>query len=226
MLALIPRDDLEKGPIRWIKSEIPPQYVLHTMSANEIDGKLVLDAPIFDRAPFHFEDRFKPGDAFKSFWELGMSSLGRWTVDLDSGAMTSERLDDRPCELPKVDERFYGKGYRWGYLVAGEPRAKGGMRMNRLVVRDVLADTEVSYKFEFALPVEVLEPTFVPRSPDAPEGDGWLIVPLSHYCEGYGEYAFFDTADVSKGPIATVEIPFHMGWTPHGHWMDFRGQPQ
>lgn len=222
ILALIPRGDVARGTIRWIKADMETQYVLHTMSANERDGKLILDAPIFDRAPFHFEDQFKPGDAFKSFWELGMSTLGRWTIDLEKGSVTSERLDDRPCELPKVDERFYGKGYRWAYLVAGERRAKGGMRMNRLVVRDVVADQESSYKFEFGLPVEILEPTFVPRSVDAAEGDGWLIVPLSHYCEGFGQYLFFDTSDVASGPIATVEIPFHMGWTPHGHWMDFR----
>ena len=44
-------------------------------------------------------------------------------------------LDDHPCELPKVDERFYGHGQRWGYLIGGD--AKGtGMRMHSLVVRD------------------------------------------------------------------------------------------
>lgn len=24
------------------------------------------------------------------------------------------------------------------------------------------------------------------------------------------------------GPVCKIELPFHMGWTPHGHWMDFR----
>ena len=32
----------------------------------------------------------------------------------------------------------------------------------------------------------------------------------------------FDADDITQGPIATIELPFHMGWTPHGHWMDFR----
>ena len=31
-----------------------------------------------------------------------------------------------------------------------------------------------------------------------------------------------DTYDITSGPIAKIELPFHMGWTPHGHWMDFR----
>jgi hypothetical protein len=24
------------------------------------------------------------------------------------------------------------------------------------------------------------------------------------------------------GPICRIEIPFLLGFTPHGHWMDFR----
>ncbi|MDT5242440.1 MAG: hypothetical protein QOD97_4638, partial [Mycobacterium sp.] len=26
---------------------------------------------------------------------------------------------------------------------------------------------------------------------------------------------------VGAGPVARIELPFQIGWTPHGHWMDF-----
>ncbi|MGW5144815.1 carotenoid oxygenase family protein [Rhodococcus koreensis] len=222
VLALVPRDDVVNGRVRYIEADIELQHVLHTLSANEVDGKIILDAPIFDRAPFQFEDRFKPGDPAKGFWELATSSLGRWIVDVERGTVTSERVDDRPCELPKVDERFFGQNYDWGYLVAGERRAAGGIRMNQLVARNVRTGKEDIYKFQFEQPSEVLEATFVPRTVDSPEGDGYLVVPVSRWREAFGEYLFFDTEDISQGPVATVELPFRMGWTPHGHWMDFR----
>jgi carotenoid cleavage dioxygenase-like enzyme len=36
------------------------------------------------------------------------------------------------------------------------------------------------------------------------------------------EYAIFDTDDITAGPVCRIEIPFLLGFTPHGHWMDFR----
>jgi hypothetical protein len=35
------------------------------------------------------------------------------------------------------------------------------------------------------------------------------------------EFLLFDTADITAGPITRIELPFQIGWTPHGHWMDF-----
>jgi carotenoid cleavage dioxygenase len=37
-----------------------------------------------------------------------------------------------------------------------------------------------------------------------------------------GEYVIFDTDDITGGPVCRIEIPFLLGFTPHGHWMDFR----
>jgi carotenoid cleavage dioxygenase len=69
--------------------------------------------------------------------------------------------------------------------------------------------------------VGVFEATFAPRGPDAPEGDGFLIVPLCRFAESASEFVIFDTEDITRGPITRIELPFQIGWTPHGHWMDF-----
>jgi carotenoid cleavage dioxygenase len=221
VLALVPRDDVENGEIRWITAEIESQYVMHTLAANLVGNTLTLDAPIFERPPFPLDIDGFEGEDVALFFNLARSTLGRWTVDLDAGTVKSEPLADRPCELPKVDERFYGRGHRWGYLIGGDARGNG-MRMHSLVVRDIDKGTEQEYRLRHDRPAIVMEPTFVPRSSDAPEGDGYVMVPVSRWTENLGEYFIFDTDDITAGPICRIEIPFLLGFTPHGHWMDFR----
>ena len=220
-LALVPRHDIEHGEIRWITAEIEPQYIMHTLAANVVGNTLSLDGPIFERPPFPLDIDGFQGEDVALFFNLARSTLGRWTVDLDSGSVKSELLDDRPVELPKVDERFYGRGHRWGYLIGGEARGNG-MRMHSLVIRDIDTGAEQEYRLRHDRPSLVMEPTFVPRTPDAPEGDGYLMVPISRWTENLGEFVIFDTDDISAGPVCRIEIPFLLGFTPHGHWMDFR----
>ncbi|MEV0692586.1 carotenoid oxygenase family protein [Streptomyces sp. NPDC050388] len=220
VIALIPRNDIQ-GKIRWIKTDLPPQYVMHTMSANVENGKLTLDAPVFNRPPFPFEQDLKVGEEVALFFSVAKSFLGRWTIDLATGATSSEQLSDRPSELPKVDERFYGKGYQFGFQVGGVVKRKG-MSMNSLVVTNMRTMSEQVYQIREGEPAAVLEATFAPRRPDSPEGDGYIIVPVSWWADKRGQYLIFDTDDITKGPVCTIDLPFALGWTPHGHWSDFR----
>lgn len=220
VIALIPRADIN-GHVKWIKTDLPPQYVMHTMSANVEGGKLILDAPVFNRPPFPFEQDFAEGDDIALFFSIAKSYLGRWIIDIETGASKAEQLSDRPSELPKVDERFYGRGYTWGHQVGGVVK-RNGMSMNSLVVTNMRTMDEQVYQIRGDKPAAVLESTFAPRTPDAAEGDGYIIVPVSWWSEKIGEYQIFDTYDITKGPIARIELPFMMGWTPHGHWKDFR----
>ncbi|MCZ4586315.1 MULTISPECIES: carotenoid oxygenase family protein [Rhodococcus] len=220
VIALIPRHD-PAAPVRYITTDIEPQYIMHTLSANVSGNILTLDGPIFNRPPFPFEQDFAAGDDVALFFSIAKSALGRWTIDLNTGQAKSEQLSDRPSELPKVDERFYGKGYRWGYQVGGVVK-KGGMKMNSLVVTDMQTLSDQEFQIRSDEPAAVLEGTFAPRHKDSPEGDGYIIVPVSWWAEKRGEFQIFDTHDITQGPICKIELPFMMGWTPHGHWMDFR----
>ena len=94
--------------------------------------------------------------------------------------------------------------------------------MDSLVRRNMRTGESDRYKLTSSRHEAVIEPAFIPRSASAAEGDGYLIVPISKFAEHLGEFALFDTDDVSAGPICRIELPFQMGWTPHGHWMDFR----
>jgi len=219
VLALIPRS--LDGEIRWIETDLEPQYVMHTMAANTDGNKITLDGPIFDRPPFPFEFDVKDGEQVPLFFSIARSSLGRWTLDLDTERCKSEQLSDRPAELPKIDERFFGKPYEWGYMVGGDAKKKG-MSMKSLVAHSMRTGREDEYRIRHDSPAAVLETCFAPRTKDAAEGDGWIIVPVSRWAERTGEFLIFDTYDISAGPVCRIELPFLMGWTPHGHWMDFR----
>lgn len=213
VLALIRRDDFE-APIRWLTIDVEAEYVLHTLSANHSGDILTLDAPIYDHPPFPTEETNPIG---QDYVPMSTTKMGRWTVDLVAGTVKSERVDDRAVEFPKVDERFYGKPYEWGFLMAGPEM----WSLRTVVRRNVRTGTEDSYTLKTDSPVSVFEPTFAPRSADAPEADGYLIVPMSRFAEHLSEFLIFDTSDVAAGPIARIEMPFQIGWTPHGHWMDF-----
>ena len=217
VIALIPRDDID-GEIRWITADIEPEYVMHTLSANHIGDTIVLDAPIADRPPFPFEDMFEIGEPNRPYWGQSLPVLGRWTVDLTTGTATSERLGDMQSEFPKVDERFYGCGYEWAFLLAGhEP----GHKIDTLVQRNVRTGAERSHRIDGGATRGIAEPTFAPRAAGSPEGDGYLIVPVSDPAENTGQFQIFDTDDIEQGPIARIELPFKFGWTAHGHWMNF-----
>lgn len=220
VLGLVSRKDIN-ADIRWVTMDVDPQYVMHTMSANIVGDTLTLDAPIFNRPPFPFEQDFADGDDVALFFSIAKSQLGRWTVDLGTGATKSEQLSDRPSELPKVDERFYGRGYKWGYQVGGVNK-RAGMSMNSLVVTNMETLSDQEYVIRTDQPAAVLESAFAPRHKDSPEGDGFIIVPVSWWAENRGEYLIFDTQDITVGPVARIDIPFRLGWTAHGHWMDFR----
>ncbi|MGH9035412.1 MAG: carotenoid oxygenase family protein [Acidimicrobiia bacterium] len=219
VVALVPRDD-PNGDIRYIEADFPAEYVMHTLSANHVGDTIQLDGPIFDRPPFQFEDQFAPGDGFVPFFKLATSSFGRWTVDLGTGRFTTERLDDRPCELPKVDERHYGRPYQWGFLTTGG-QTEEGFRLDSVTGRNVRTGAEATWRIATDHHSGVFESTFAPRSPDAPEGDGYLIVPVCHFGSGSSEFLIFDTTGIDSGPLARIELPFQIGWTPHGHWMSF-----
>ena len=210
VLALVPRDDLENGAIRWITLDAAPRYMMHSMSTNHVGDLLHLDAPVFENDhPFTFTPEIKPPQT---------AVLSRWTIDLATGKTTTECLDDEATEAPKLDERYHGRNNKWAFRLKGPHM----LYHDTVVVRNVHAGSEVSYRIGSPQLSSVLEPQLAPRHPDAPEGDGYLIVPVSRWKEHRADYLIFDTDDVTAGPIARIELPFGIGWSFHGHWKDFR----
>jgi carotenoid cleavage dioxygenase-like enzyme len=64
------------------------------------------------------------------------------------------------------------------------------------------------------------EPCFIPRSPDAPEGDGWVVMVCNRLEDHVSDLLLFDALDIEKGPIATIHIPIRLRFGLHGNWAD------
>ena len=57
----------------------------------------------------------------------------------------------------------------------------------------------------------------MPRSADAPEGDGWLVAVVYRGAEDRSDFVVFD-AGVAAGPIATAKVPRRVPFGFHGNW--------
>jgi carotenoid cleavage dioxygenase-like enzyme len=70
--------------------------------------------------------------------------------------------------------------------------------------------------------VQVQEPAFIPRS-ETPaarvDGDGYLIVFLSHMDTMLSSLAILDTRDLPAGPVARILLPFRLKSGIHGSWV-------
>lgn len=228
-LAVVPRKPgTTAADIRWFKG--PSCFAGHVMNAWNEGTKIILDLPVASNnmMPFFPDINDKPFDPV-----AGSTHLSRWTVDLSQNEeeYRSERLSDMIGEFPKYDDRFTGKKYRYGWLVVIDPSqpveikggSAGGWVMNTLGFVDLETGEEQKY---WVGPVSsIQEPCFIPRSPDAPEGDGWIVMVVNRLEERASELLLFDATDIAKGPIATIAIPVRLRFGLHGNWADASALP-
>ncbi|ANK80086.1 MAG: carotenoid oxygenase [Rhizobiales bacterium NRL2] len=195
----------------WI--EIPPCYVFHPMNAFEREGRIVADVMKYDAAPLFPHADGTPGDP-----ATATARLVRWTIDPAHDEVKEQVLDDRPGEFPRFDERRAGLGYRHGWFAAVEQRRKGD-RGNWTEI--VHADLESGRRTVFSdgEAHHVSEPVFVPRAPDAAEGDGWVLFNVYRAEQNRSDLVILNARDVDGEPVAVAEIPCRVPHGFHGNWV-------
>ncbi|WP_369235056.1 carotenoid oxygenase family protein [Streptomyces sp. R21] len=212
-LGVLRRDD-PHGTIRWF--DIAPCYVFHTLNAHEdAAGRIVLHAV---RHPHLWWEGHGSADAV----------LWRWTLDpvAGAGAVREEQLDDRPCEFPRIDDRFAGREVAHGHVTDAAPEGSGrrsaivryGLRGGAGATTPMAPTTETH---EFAAGRTPGEASFVPRA-DAPSGsgEGWLLTYVHDATTDRSELVVLDTADLAGKPVATVHLPWRVPYGFHGNWLD------
>src|SRR5271154_685630 len=107
-IGVMPREG-GNSDVRWF--DIEPCYVYHPLNAfSEIRNGtefLVLDVVRYSR--MFDRDRRGPGES--------LPSLDRWTINLATGAVSTECRDDRSQEFPRINENLTGVRHRFGYTV-------------------------------------------------------------------------------------------------------------
>lgn len=203
------RRDADVSTIRWFSTEAC--YVFHPMNAYEVDGKIVADVFRYDSAPLFPLPDGRPG-------ARTAARLARWTLDLSGGtdAIKEEMLDDLDGEFPRFDERLTGLAYRHGWFAADTTRS-GSVKTNAIAHVDLKTGRRVEYVF--AERDMVSEPVFIPRSPDAAEGDGWVSGVVWRAAENRSDMVLFNALDIPAGPIATAKVPRRVPFGFHGNWV-------
>lgn len=170
--------------------------------------------------------------------------LRRIKIDMARNDGTYEVTPDygMVCELARIDDRYLGHDYRHIWLLmmpqaaegagGGRPGNQGAMAgVNTEAVEfiDIFnsdADigridlgTDRTDRYSFGPGTNVHEPQFVPRTPDSPEGDGWLLVIVNRLRENRSELAVFKALDLAAGPVALYDVGVRLRSTFHGNWV-------
>jgi carotenoid cleavage dioxygenase-like enzyme len=221
--GIIPRTG-EARDIRWFKG--PRRAIIHTFNARTEGNKVVFEAPIFDGPPFPF---FGPMDGSKWDPTRARAFIRRITFDLKSKSdgYTEEILYPQPVvDLVRIDNRYLTQKQRYGYMGYADPaRPFNQARAGNIGGR--VTNCYGRYDFDtgkmnsfFAGDVHSLqESCFVPRSKDAPEGDGYLLGVASNYAEMRTELVIVDALRLEEGTIARVKLPFRATPQVHGIWV-------
>lgn len=222
-LGIIPRrDDLTDEDIRWFKRD--NCFASHVVNAWQEGTKVHFVVPEAENNMFPFFPDvhgadFNPAQA--------MSKLTRWTVDMasnDDEFTEIVPLTESASEFPRIDDRFTGKKtrYTWGLeMDMSRPSelkggSAGGFLMNCLFLKDLETGEEQHWWCGSVSSLQ--EPCFIPRTPDAPEGDGWIVQVCNRLENRNSDLLIFDALDIEKGPVATVHIPIRLRFGLHGNF--------
>lgn len=201
-VGLIPRTGTADDVV-WC--DVDPCYVFHVGNSFEDEaGRVIIDLCAYET----IFDGDMPGPFGKP---LG---LERWTVDPASGTVARQTLDTRGQEFPRPDERFFTKPYRylWCDGLDGDLEFFSSVPLYR---HDLETGERIAHDFgEGRVPGEFV---FVPRGPDAEEGDGWVMGYVIDRNAGTTNLEILAALTLEK--VASVQIPHIIPPGFHGNWI-------
>lgn len=203
------------GTLRWFRAE--SCFAFHVMNAWE-EGEIIrADVMQYEQPPGFTWPDGRPTDPAKT-----IARLCRWTIDLASGTdgFRQDYIDDLPGEFPRIDERRGGLPNRHGFYAARTPDGPEKM-LNAIVGLDLSTGRRAAW--ELPPGDATSEPVFVPRRPDAPEADGYLLAVVWRGAEHRSDFVVLDAATIEDGPIAVAELSSRVPFGFHGNWVPLPG---
>ena len=212
-VGLMPRGSTS-ADIRWF--EVDPCWVFHTLNAYDDGGRVVADVVRYEGA---YDVSMLTGP--------GPLTLDRWIIDPAAGKVTQQRLDDRPQEFPRTDERVTGQPHRYGYsaVIAAVGHAtispSGNFAddafSNALLKHDLTAGTVQAH--EFGKDATAGEAVFAPAAPGAAEDDGYVMAYIHNPDRGAADLVLLAAQDFTGQPVARVHLPTRIPLGFHGSWI-------
>ena len=212
-VGLLPRGSTAAA-VRWF--EVDPCWVFHTLNAYDDGGRVVVDLV-----------RYAGAYDVSQLTGHGPLTLDRWIIDPATGKVTQHRLDDRPQEFPRTDERVTGKPHRYGYsaVIAAVGHAtispSGDFAdeafSNALLKHDLTAGAVQAH--EFGTDATAGEAVFAPAAPDAAEDDGYVMAYIHNPDRGAADLVILAGQDFTADPVARVHLPARIPLGFHGSWI-------
>lgn len=221
-LGVLPRRG-EARDLRWFRA--PNQFCSHVMNAFNEGTKVHIDVPVAESNMFPFFPDIT-GAPFDR--KRAASYMTRWTMDLSSNSESFEvkRLASLCGEFPRIDDRYAMEPYRHGYLAVTDSSlpfdtTRGGS-ITGIFINCIghIDHATGAQSIAYAGPTSTFqEPQFIPRSADAPEGDGYIIALCNRYEQQLSDLVILDAQHIAEGPIATVRLPLRIRAGLHGNWV-------
>jgi carotenoid cleavage dioxygenase len=187
--------------VRWF--DIDPCYVFHPMNAYEDGDSIVLDVVSY---PDMFRREEVKGDL------VDRQSFDRWTIDLNSGKVAQDRLDDREQEFPQVDPRVVGRRHTVGYAMSAS-RDDSDLLADGLIKHDLVAGT--SQRWDAGPGRSPGEASFVPAGDG--EDSGYLVTFVYDAGDDRSDLVVLDASSMTE--VAAVHLPVRVPYGFHGSWI-------
>ena len=237
---VIDEEQMKRGGIHWAWNDTKPTYfgvlrrfgdgkdlqwfegptrsATHVMGAFDDGNKVIVDVEMSMSNPFPFMPMQggKPWDP-----ERGSSRITRLTADVSGrtprGYDIETMYPDHIGALPRQDDRYNTMPYRYGFLGCPEPNATG--RPGACYAR-FDHQTRSSTLYNAGPDTSLAECCFAPKSPDAPEGQGYLMGLATRNNEnGRADLVILDAERLQDGPVAVVKLPMRAPGQVHGWWV-------
>ena len=206
-LGVMPRDG-NNSDVRWF--DIDPCFVFHSFNSFEEGNKIVLYVSRQQEAMV---------GGFKDIYggETTVARLWRWVIDLDTGTVSEEQLDDGACDFPRVNDNRIGLHSDFGYC----------MQIKTDVENLTFGENLFKYKLDTGERIDHHlgnnvaggEPVFAPKPGSTEEDEGWILSLVHERENRRSKLVIIDAQSFDKEPVAEVIIPQRVPYGAHGSWI-------
>jgi all-trans-8'-apo-beta-carotenal 15,15'-oxygenase len=205
-VIIIPRNG--KEPVKIL--ETAPCFVFHHANAHEEENKIILDSIAYDSFPSP-----DPNEDFREvkFAQLPAGNLTRFTIDLETGKVSNQLIDQRCCEFPTIHPDLVGRKNRFVYIGAAEPPT--GNHPLQTIMKVDLIERKIQ-TWTIAPKGFIGEPIFIPRANATMEDEGWLLVLAYNATHHRSDLIIIDASDLNT--VATLHLKQHIPYGLHGNF--------
>ncbi|KOX24799.1 dioxygenase [Saccharothrix sp. NRRL B-16348] len=198
--------------VQWF--EVEPGALLHVANAHEVDGRIVIEGPRYDRTSWETSWKWWIGAPGHPAEPMTGAISHRWTLDPATGVAREEVLDGLVTEFPTINEELLGRPNRFSYAVAFPGAGLDGYAVVKYDTRT--GERQVAPTGARRMPGEAV---FVPAAGGAGEDEGYLLTIVSDLARDTSELLVLDATDVRRDPVAVVELPRRVPSGIHGSWI-------